>query len=300
MKLTPQIDVKGFYRLTVRRRDGSVRQDTGWFPNLILNEGLNGLGKHPPFNACSVGSGSTPPLATNTALETLIGVTTQVTSGVNGYLDVPPYYGFSRRFYRFQEGQATGNLSEVGVGYTSANYLFSRALIVDGNGTPTTITVLADEVLDVAYELRLYPPLNDNNFNLTIAGVTYACKMRAAQVSSDSWALNSLLSYGTDYSYVARAHDADIGTVFQAPSGNAGGSNRYDVLPYANNSLKRAFRNDWDLDAGNFENGIKSIFLYSQVGASLGAWQCSFTPPIPKTNTKKLSLTAEIAWARKV
>lgn len=300
MNLKPEIAMQGFYRLTVRRRDGSVKQDTGWFPNLILDEGLNGIGKHQVFNTCYVGSGSTPPIATNTKLENLVGSTSGTQSQANGYLDVTPYYGWSRRVYRFLEGAATGNLSEVGVGYSTATYLFSRALILDGNGAPTTITVLADEVLDVAYELRLYPPLTDNNFNLTIAGVNYACKMRAAGVSSDAWSPYGLLLYGTDSPYLGSVYDGDIGTMFQYPSGNSGGYTDYQTLPYANNSLKRGYRNNYDLNTANFGTGIKAIQLYTQSGNTLGSWQCSFTPPIPKTNTKKLSLTFEVSWARKV
>ena len=42
-----------------------------------------------------------------------------------------------------------------------ANQLFSRALIRDGAGNPTTLTVTAIDILTVTYQLRLYRPTTD-------------------------------------------------------------------------------------------------------------------------------------------
>ncbi len=47
-----------------------------------------------------------------------------------------------RRVYRFWPGDAVGNISEVGIGY--------NRVVLD-----QTITVLADEYLDITYEHRL-------------------------------------------------------------------------------------------------------------------------------------------------
>ena len=68
--------------------------------------------------------------------------------------------------YTFAAGVATGTWSEIGVGPAASGgaitlepsppYLLSHALIVDGGGSPTTISVLASEQLVVTYTLQLY------------------------------------------------------------------------------------------------------------------------------------------------
>ena len=68
--------LQGEYRLVINRQDGS-QQDTGWFPNLILNQGLDrlGLGTNPYYSIiryAHVGSGTTAPAATQTGLVTFV------------------------------------------------------------------------------------------------------------------------------------------------------------------------------------------------------------------------------------
>ena len=77
-----------------------------------------------------------------------------------------PYYRWAKVTWRFGQGVAAGNISEVGLGWGNSN-LWNRALIKDANGNPTTITVLSDEYLDVVSEIRDYPTLSSSgSFNL--------------------------------------------------------------------------------------------------------------------------------------
>ena len=148
----------GWFKIEATRPDGTRRVLADWFPNLILNGGLDRMGANPDYLSwCQVGSGSTAPVAAQTALVNRIAGTSTQQNNVSGAQASAPYYGWYRRTYRFAQGVAAGNLSEVGVGWATSGSLFSRALILDGGGSPTTITVLSDEVLDVTYELRRYP-----------------------------------------------------------------------------------------------------------------------------------------------
>ena len=292
------IGLEGRYTLNVIRPDGTVRKSLS-FKNLILNAGLNRIGTGGIVSYAQVGSGSTAPVNTDTALQTFVASSSNQRDEERGYQSSTPYFGWTRRTFRFAEGDAAGNLSEVGVGWDGSGSLFSRALIVDSLGAPTTITVLSDEILDVTYELRLYPPLTDVEFTIDISGVSYDCVMRASLVNSAAWQPQYIFSMGATYPFTLFCWTGDIGTMFEQPSdvnfGYIGGT--FDS--YANNSLKRRFNVMWDLDHGNHVDKIKSMSLLQEY-AALGQWQVSFDPVIPKDNTKKLSLPFEIAWARKV
>lgn len=291
------IGLEGYFTLKVIRPDGTVRKSLT-FKNLILNAGLNRIGTGGIVNAVQVGSGSTAPVVTDTALQSYVAGTYTLRGNEYGYQSSTPYFGWTRVTYRFAEGDAAGNLSEVGVGWDISGSLFSRALIVDSLGAPTTITVLSDEVLDVTYELRLYPPLTDATFDITISGVTYACVLRPGLVNSSAWEPRHIFSHGATYKYSLFCWTGDLGTMFEFPSGTNFGYVGSTYEPYSNNSLKRRFNVKWDLDAGNHADKIKSMSM-GQDYPSLGNWQVSFTPVIPKDETKELNLPFEISWARK-
>ena len=294
-----KLTLEGIYTLTVTGPDGQVRRKMS-FKNLILNSGLNQMGLGSIVSNAQVGSGSTAPVNTDTALQSFVALTTDQRDPEHGYSSSSPYFGWTRITYRFAEGTAAGNLSEVGVGWDySPGNLFSRALILDSLGSPTTITVLSDEVLDVTYELRLYPPTADTTFTIDISGTSHVCVMRPSLVSSASWEPRYIFGSGGTQSYELSCWTDNIGTQFEQPSGTSGGytSGTYD--DYANNSLKRRFVVVWDLDNGNFPEFIKSMSLH-QLYPTMGTWQVSFTPRIEKDNTKMLTLPFEISWARHV
>lgn len=139
---------------------GSRKLKQDWSNNLILDAGLNRMGDTTSawVNYCHVGTDNTVPTVSDTGLGGWVASKTFTTSAYSAKGSAP-YYGYKNYSYRFGQGVAAGNLSEVSVGWSATNdSMYSRALIVDGAGDPTTITVLSDEYLDVFYELRCYPP----------------------------------------------------------------------------------------------------------------------------------------------
>lgn len=297
MKLTG--GVEGWFKIEAYREGvpDSRRVVADWFPNLILDAGLERMGANTGYiAACRVGAGSTPVSPLDNALVSLVASTTSQVGGAAGAQSSAPYFGWRRNTYRFAEGAAAGNLSEVGVGW-GATALFSRALILDSAGNPTTITVLPDETLDVTYELRTYPPAVDSSGTVVMGGVTYNWVARAASVTnSDIWAQASTGSL--IYPYSSFGHSGSMGPITGIPSGTSaplttvrGG--------YASNSKKIAITVSAPLNQGNVAGGIRSI--RSLGGSSgLGAYQIEFDPVIPKDATKVFSLTFEIAWERRV
>ena len=293
--------VKGRFKLTAIRPDGTERVLADWFDNLIVDTGLNRMGSGAIGTWCFVGTGSTPPVVGDTAMQSIVASTSSQQETLAGQQASAPYFGWTRRRFRFATGAAAGNLAEVGIGWaTGGTSLFSRALIVDGVGTPTTITVLSDEILDVTYELRLYPPLVDQTVDVVIAGVTYTTTIRASSVNASNWQPNGLLDYGArgpSNSLSMTPYAGPIGTILQAPSGTTGTNIAPGFFAYSNNSLKLAVTGTWTLDQGNIAGGGIGALVLLHAGY-LGTFQFGFSAKIPKDNTKILTLSFEVSWAR--
>ena len=285
----------GWFKIEAIRPDGTRRVLADWFPNLILNGGLDRMGANDDYLSwCQVGSGSTAPVATQTALVNRIAGTNTQQANVNGAQASAPYYGWYRRTYRFAQGVAAGNLSEVGVGWGSTGSLFSRALILDGGGSPTTITVLSDEVLDVTYELRRYPGTVDLTGTVVLDGVTHTWVSRAAGVTDQaSWA-----GLGTMALDLAQSFNGNIGTVTALNPSGTYGLLSATPLAYSSGSYVRAATVSAGLNVSNLSGGIRSIVIRSSTEGT-SRYQIQFDPKIPKDNTKVLSLTIQHSWARR-
>ncbi len=294
-------ELAGRYRLMATNAEtGEERQLTGWFGNHILDGGLNRLGTGGVATHCYVGSGSTPPTDEDTALQTPVANTSSINgSDVTGTATSSPYYGYRRRKWRFAMGAAAGNLAEVGVGWSSG--LFSRALILDVLGDPTTITVLSNEFLDVEYELRAYAPASDVSSTVTIAGVSTDVVMRASRVTTETnWSLEAM-SDGVAFGITAgNSHsgfwNGAIGTVSQSPGGTEGDNGAAETTnAYVNNSYERTGYVLLGLDQYNLSGGLSAFQLLSKIGT----FQFSMDPPIDKDNTKTFKLDFKVSWARR-
>lgn len=307
--LPMHIGMAGRFRFTrIHAKSGVVRQRTGWMNNLITDWGLNRKGTGGVGTFCHVGSGSNAPAVTDTVLQTWVASTNLNQSTNGGATGSAPYYGFVRRTYRFQEGDAAGNIAEVGIGPNglSTSELFSRALVLDALGNPTTITVLIDEILDVEYELRQYSPTVDAEYTVVDSGsaVSHDITVRAASVNSaSSWGGNTgigalnVLNGGVRFNQQWIAYDGAIGSVTQLPSGNFTliSASQITEGAYSNNSLERTASANLQLEVGNLASGIRSLRFGSSVA---GTYQAEFDPPIMKDNTQTLRIDAKVSWGR--
>lgn len=279
-----------------------------WFDNLILDQGLNGLGARSITNSVSrihVGSGSSEPAGSDTSLQSLVAVSGvgSINSGQGAQVLEQPYFLFNWGTRRFSAGSAAGNLSEVGAGWgEQASNLFSRALILDSNGNPTTITVLPDEVLDVTYEVRLYPSVDDVVGVIELGGELYDYTARPAQAgtlhSTNGWNFGN---HGTSSrtSSAQMAYAGEIGSALDSPSGSSDRPSGSSQGEYSNGSLVGSASYTFGLDRGNI-GGIRSVMM----GAGWSLWQIEFASqvdgsPIPKDDTKELTLTISHSWARR-
>lgn len=274
---------------------GSRRVAADWFDNLITNNGLNLFGSSATYlQYCQVGTGSTTPANGDSELASRVASTSTTLATSQGAQPSSPYFCWRQRTFRFAEGVAAGNLAEVGVGPDATANLFSRALILDNMGSPTTITVLSDEVLDVTYELRVYPPETDWTGTVTLDSVVYDVVGRAAGVTSNTyWSIGSVGTVQTLFS--SFAYNGAISGITGIPSGTTSATSSISTASYSPDSLYRDGTMNWGLSNGNLAGGITAV----RAPFGVGTYQFSFSPAIPKINTKVLALIVRHSWARK-
>jgi hypothetical protein len=285
--------VSGEYRIEAVRPDGTRRLLADWFPNLIVDVGLDAIGANaslggPPFIGwCRVGTGTDLPAVGNTALQAQVASTASLVASTNTNSGSVPYFAESTRTYQFGVGAAAGNLAEVGVGSGSTGpNLFSRARILDVNGNPTTITVLSDEFLNVSYRLRMYAPAADRLGEFFIGSAAYTYTARAS--SANSWSLNSTLWFSSSVG----AYSGNIGTVTSQPTGFLANG----PVTLANYTAGNFYRDLSAVWAPNSGNGTHRSYLLGT--NALGIYQYEISPTIAKTSLDQLTMSFRIGWQR--
>ena len=292
------IGLKGIFNLKFTNvKTGQIRELE--FTNLILNSGLDRIAIGNFIGGCVLGSGSSTPVATDTSITGILGSSTTLQAyGVGtANTSTPPYWCSYYWTYRFIEGVATGNISQVAMAFgtvSAGTTLFSLALVKDSGGTPITITKLADEVLDVTYTLQLFCPSADVTGTVSISGVNYDYVARPAQAAY--WAANNPIN--TSAQVLAYQASSTLGTQLTAPSGSYVQNYTNTYSAYTAGTFYKDLAIYWDLNNGNVSGGIKCIYI----GAG-SVWQIQYSKTsdssaIPKDATKRLTLNVRISWGR--
>lgn len=305
-----QAKLEGEYRLVITRGDGSV-EDTGWFPNVILNQGLDRLGDSAGIaimRYAQVGSGNIAPAITQTSLQTYVaGGLSSPDSQASAFTNEgSPLYRTTLTYtFVFTQGSVLGNITEVGCGWGSSGAtLFSRALILDGGGSPTSITLVAIDQLTVYYRLRIAPVITDTTGSVTLNSIVYNYTMRVAQVGSFAniqFLLNSSNNFSTVSSSGFTGYPAGsvLGSITSAgPSGSPAASGTASSSTYSPGTYYRDATFTFNTAQGNAAGGIQCIRFTWPQSYSVINFQTRFDTPIPKDNTKVLTLVLRYSWAR--
>jgi len=292
-----------------------VKHDTGFFDNLITDVGMNRVGTVTTNSLNTIGSfvslcgrfvvggGSATPAFTDTALANPVAfasadpvLDSESSSYTRGWYEITVRH-------QFGQGQAAGNLSEIGIQHTSvAGPLWSRALILDGAGNPTTITVLADDFLTCYYTLRIMIPQEDAVFNIDVdydddgivPTVVTARPLNANSSNSISgWGLQTAgISGRGELQFYTGGLAAQTAAV---PLGSAIGSqvNTFTAVPYVTDSHQRFLTRTNGLNEHN-----SPTLRTARLSSLMGNWQIEFNPPLQKDNTQIMQLTFGYSWAR--
>ena len=295
MHINTKIGLQGRYKLEVLNSSGESTRVIDWFDNLITDLGLDLLSGLCPGKGgnslgaviapvCAVGTSATSPLVSDTQLAALVGSVGSPSD--SSFVSVP-----NRRFeyqvtYTFPVGAATGNLSELGVGW-NATSLFSRALIKDGNGDPTTITVLADESLRVTYEVWFNIPTG--SFGDVVDGYTFAMKAANADGAGIPAPTDATMQTVSGLYLYTGAVGA---TIDDQPGGSQAAqltllSGAYTLGSHTLQATAHA--------ALGIANADLAAMMWRQGPIP---WQSSITPVIAKDDTKILDITVATSWAR--
>ncbi len=274
------------------------------FGNLITNQGLNRIGSTGNFHThIHVGAGTAVPQFTDTGLQSFVASTSTIQAQTTTAQASAPFFGQTSITRRFAAGVAAGNLTEIGVGWgPTGSVLFSRALILDGLGAPTAISVQPTEVLDATYILRCFAPVGDVLGNINVAGVgNIATTTRAAHVTSASlWGMSNVQGgISFNHPWVNALHNGVIGAVTGSPTGASEGAESVTNFAYANNSFFREATVFYGLNSANLAGGATAAHFRLGATDGFGVVQMGFGTAIPKNNTRTLSLLARHTWARR-
>jgi len=307
-----KVGVQGWFRLRVF--DGITKKltkDSGWCHNLITNQGLDALATQSNvMSHFTVGTSSTAPTVTDTWVNAFIATTSDTITDVKGAQGSAPYYGYRRKTNRFDVGVATGNLSEVCVGWSATTgTAFSHELIRDVFGAPISITVLATEYLEFTYELRYIVPTVDITGTCSISGVSYDFVTRALGCTNTFWWADDIgtsftfKTGGTDVNH--RAYTGALGAITAGtPGGTDGGTNSGTTTittdTYVNGNYYRDFQVVATTVQWNVSGGVIRCVV---LGCKGNRWQTSFAKVsdgtgIGKTSANALTIFWRISWAR--
>lgn len=271
------------------------------FENLITNNGLDLIGKKASCNYMIVSSDNTVPSITDTAIN-ILGITQSAGTGdgnVNKNVTTAPYWVSYQCVKRFGAGVGTGNIAKIAISNNSTGTdLFSIALVKDINGNPTTITKLADEILDVSYQLRTYLDDSDTTSTITISGNTHTVTARACAIASKTapW-VSSIANI-----YKVRIGSAPMVSAMGIPSALTDAS--FNNAAYTLGSYKLNVNiSQLPINTHNFTNGISLIHTLETGNVAAysnnATFQFGISPPIMKTSTQTLTLPPiTLSWGR--
>lgn len=289
--------VSGEYNICITKADGTV-QETGWFDNLILNAGLDRLAQGQPIGYCSVGSGTSVPSPTQTALDArLVTNTVFATTAQSVVNSGTPLYQTTLTFANvFSQGAVVGNISEVGVGnVANGTALFSRALILNNAGTPTTLTLVALDQLTVYYRIKFIPTLTDQVGTINISGTSYGYTLRIAEAGnflaySNLFTSSYFISPSSSVGYVT---GSALGPITGLPTltGHVGTPTNITYVP---GSYEQATTLQWSISQGT----VPFQAISFSWGSGTNKYQVRFDTPIPKSNTNVLALVVKFSWGR--
>lgn len=314
------IGLKGVFHFKLTNtKTGEVREYE--FTNLILNSGLNKLPLGGFVTGCVLGGATNTPLVTSTEITDIeTGVVTPQTHGVGTANSTnPPYW--SSYYWTFHVptsanilhirqvavGWGVGTILEpyvdevTGITYYNLVYvydgLFSKALVKDTNGNPTTIVKYQEDTLDITYTLQVNCPTADVVGTVIIGELEYSYTIRPA--SAGNWFTygpnGPLSSNITAYAYPA---SSVLGLPTGVPSGSGLVTSSAVLSSYTNNTYTRDVQLEWDLNYGNAVGGIRCVYI--DVGSK---WQISYSAvigaaTIPKDSDKRLTLNVRFSWGR--
>lgn len=296
-------------------RDGKLiaeRRDN----NMILDAFYSRLASNPPIGGlnvvCKVGTGSSPTVATMTALEakaTLVSGNWPLLSDQRGNVASLSQDGTKLQAslplsFVFPQGQVVANLTEYGIDISydasaaSAN-VQTRVLTKDELGNPTALPVTDKDQLVINYTIDLEADVDQPSYPLDLKDQlgnvisSHTLQMRWGALREFVYYLNHFgvpsATPGQRFGHYVTKADNFVSQAFDQDD-NAPGNITAETI---DNTFVMTLSSG--LTSGNFSEGINCVTpTYS--GAPAGApawWRIHIEPPIVKTSSGALELKVE-------
>lgn len=300
--------MSGEYNIVVTKSDGTS-SESGWFKNLILDQGLDRMGQNASvIRYCQVGTGTTAPAVSQAGLATFLAGSPAGPSTVYPTsLGAAGGWAQVRTFtFSFAQGAVVGNITEVGVGWAdTGNALFSRALITDTNNNPVAMTLTSIDQLTIYYRITITPSLAVSSGSVTIGSTTHTYQ---ASICAASYAYSSgyLFTIRDLYSGSNNQASGQFGAstitslgpiTTNSPWSGTSGTFTTNVAAYSLGTYYRDTTLSLGISAGNIAGGIGAI-SFTIDDSFYPNVQYVFTPAIQKLNTQTFAMTVRTSWAR--
>lgn len=300
---TLKVNLGGMFRVVLNQ--GTDREvDSGFFHNLITDYGLNQLGLTSDgtlHTQCCVGTGTTTPANSNTSIQAFVANSSDRTIDEDTNDGASAYSSHVLFHWTFAQGAVVGNMAEVTIGKaTDGTNIWSRARILDGAGSPTTLTCTSLDQLTVYYKLTVAPVLTDVSSSVTLSGTAYPYTVRLSDAASFASSPRSMLANEmpmvvADVSVYPST--SALGAITSEPTGSPLSCTTTRVgTTYAADSKYYETTITFGPASGNITGGIGAMKIRFASGFLL--FQYVFSTPIPKDNTKTLVIVTRIAWDR--
>ena len=298
--------VGGVYGIKVLRNAGTDKEhleDFGESPNMLLDgffERFASGDLRPDSWSMFVGSGTTPVDATQTQLVSQVGSYSVMSATSNDNVKVGnDYIASSTGVAEWSIGAIVGNISEVGarIGTLIGSTVDSRALIVDLQGNPTTITVTAEDKLVISYMLKYIIPTQQHVSVVDFLGVATTCtleRLGALDVNGNN--LHSAFAY----SFNNRAEYTSSQGLINDPEQTMRLS-KYSSVDREYTSPSNGVRRVsyfFSTDALNDQGGLIEYISFGSASFASPFMGLHFNPKIPKDTTKTLTLNFDFTLTR--
>ena len=298
---------EGYFNIKlIDSRTGDVRRELN-FKNLITDAALDYIGAVNGVFAClanaQMGTGGTAPTVSDTTLQTPIG-TRVIKDGGFPQVGSGPSFAYWRAVYQytFLEANANGNLAEIGLfSAATSGTMWTRQILKDVGGTPTTITKTSAERLQVTYEVRCYSPTADVSGTINISGTNYDYTVRASEIDNTNWQGNVTNFCAGTTGVASTTETAALGALTGAPPGITGfggtTSTSQGIDTYTNGTFRRDHSYIFETTTSNYATGLGALIFGNY--SSGNSWQIAFTSlKIPKTALNRLTLITRHSWGR--
>lgn len=299
--------VSGVYGIKVLRNAGTDKEhlvDFGESPNMLLDGFFE---RFASGNLAAsgwymfVGSGTTPVDATQTQLVSQVGSYDHIlTATQNDNVKVGnDYIASSTGIAEWSIGAIVGNISEAGIrlGTRIGSTVDSRALIVDSQGNPTTITVTAKDKLVISYTLKYIIPIQQHVSVVDFLGVPTTCtleRLGALNVSS-----NNLYSAFASVFNNKAAYTSSQGLINDPEKSFTSSRSSSADLEYTSpsNGVRRVSC-FFSTGSANDPQGFIEYMSFGVISHTIPNMGLHFSPKIPKDATKTLTLNFDFTLTR--